>query len=138
MVGSCGGRAFSWGGGGSGGCLGGSVGGGGWFQVGKGVDSDVKDVGVDSHVGVQVVVQVGVFRFFSGRGEQMGKHSIIRGGGVKGSKGTNFRWGGELNGTFLLFEFRFRNGLGRTLALQSLRLSHLINAEIPARRTKQK
>ena len=44
--------------------------------------------------------------------------------------------GGELNGIFLQFEFRFRNGLCRTLALQSFRITHLINAEIFAKNGK--
>ena len=57
-------------------------------------------------------------------------------GGLKGSKGANVRgkhWlRGELNGIFLQFELRFRNGLGSTLALQSSRITHLINAKILA------
>ena len=63
-----------------------------------------------------------------------------------GGRGENIRgiednqmgkqYGGKLNGIFLQFEFRFRNGLGRTLALQSFRITHLINAEILARNKK--
>ena len=48
-----------------------------------------------------------------------------------GSKGRTL--GGELKGTFLQFEFRFRNGLDRTLALQSFRITHLIDAEVFAK-----
>ena len=50
-----------------------------------------------------------------------------------GAKGQSL--GGELNRIFLQIEFRFRNGLGRTLALQSFRITHLINAEILAKVT---
>ena len=46
-------------------------------------------------------------------------------GRLKGSKGANFE-GGELNVFFLQFEIRFRNGLGRTLALKSFRITHLL------------
>ena len=45
-------------------------------------------------------------------------------GGLKGSKGANVRWG-ELGGIFLQFEFRLRNGLGCTLALQSFSFNSL-------------
>ena len=76
---------------------------------------------------------------FSGGGVQVGGFS------GEGSKGTNVRgiegskWGKlgrgevELNGIFLQFEFRFWHGLGRTLALQSFRITHLINAEFLAK-----
>ena len=51
-----------------------------------------------------------------------------------GLKGTTLGGGGgELNGIFLQFEFMFWNGLGRTLALQSFCITHLINAEILAK-----
>ena len=40
---------------------------------------------------------------------------------------------GELNEIFLEIEFRFRNGLSRTIALQSYRITYLINAEILAK-----
>ena len=52
-------------------------------------------------------------------------------GGLKVSKGEIL--GGELNGTFLQFEFRFKNRLCRTLALQSFHITHLINVEILAK-----
>ena len=38
--------------------------------------------------------------------------------------------GGGLNGIFLQIYFRFRNGLDCSIALQSFRIIHLINAEI--------
>ena len=53
-------------------------------------------------------------------------------GGLKGCKGANSR-GGSSTEFFLQFEFRFRNGLGRILALQSFRITHLINAEVLAK-----
>ena len=71
----------------------------------------------------------------SGGGVQVGG-SV--GGGVERNKGENIRGiegskgqilGGGLNGIFLQFEFRFRNGLGATLALQSFCITHLIKAE---------
>ena len=58
--------------------------------------------------------------FRLGRGRERSKWAIVRGGG-------------ELNKIFLQIEFRFRNGLGLTLALQSFRITHLINAEILAK-----
>ena len=70
---------------------------------------------------------------------------IFSGGGFSGGDGSKEaniigvegeqRWGGggELNGIFLQFEFMFWNGLGRTLALQSFCITHLINAEILAK-----
>ena len=62
-----------------------------------------------------------IFQVGGGGGGERSKRAIVRGGG-----------GGDLNIIFffLHLEFRFRNGLGRTLALQSFRISHLINAEI--------
>ena len=48
-------------------------------------------------------------------------------------------WGGgggqkaEFNGILLQFEFGFRNGVSRTLALQSFRITHVINTEICAK-----
>ena len=50
--------------------------------------------------------------------------------GGRGAKGQTL--GGEPSGIFLQFEFRFRNRLGRTLALQSFSISHLIYAEVLA------
>ena len=76
------------------------------------------------------VEEEGRFRWgggFSEEGEEQRKN--VR--GLKGSKETNAR--GELNGIFLQFEFRFRNGLGRTLALQNFRITHLIKAEFLAK-----
>ena len=52
-------------------------------------------------------------------------------GSLQGSKGANFM--GEVNGILLQFEFRFRNGKCRKLALQSFRITHVINAEICAK-----
>ena len=48
-------------------------------------------------------------------------------GGLKGSKGASIGGGGDgggglINGIFLQFEFRFRNELSRTLALQNFRI----------------
>ena len=79
-----------------------------------------------------------------GGGFRWGRGCLGAGEGVEwgeGSKGANVRvfegeqkgkrYGGrELNGIFLQIEFRFRNGLGSTIALQSFRITHLINAEI--------
>ena len=46
-------------------------------------------------------------------------------------------WGegaeGQLKRIFLQIEFKVRNGLGRTLALQSFRITHLIYAEFLAK-----
>ena len=47
----------------------------------------------------------GVFRWAVQWGEQRGKRQTL--GGFKGSKGANVGGGGELNGIFLQFEFRF-------------------------------
>ena len=40
---------------------------------------------------------------------------------------------GREGGLGLVVQLRFRNGLGRTLALQSFRITHLTNAEILAK-----
>ena len=60
------------------------------------------------------------------------KGQTLGGGGLQGSKGANVG-GGGLNGIFLQFELRLTIGLGRTLALQSFRNTHLINTEILAK-----
>ena len=53
--------------------------------------------------------------------------------GIEGEqRGQTLGGGRELNGIFLQFELRLRNGLGRTLVLQSFRITHLTNAEILA------
>ena len=61
--------------------------------------------------------------------------SVGGGGGIQWGRGAEGQTlgGRELNGIFLQFELRFRNGLGPTLALQSFRIFHLINAEILAK-----
>ena len=143
-------------GGGGGGCFGGFSGGGGvsggsvrggCFQVGEGdgfrwgmgsggggvvCSWGVSRCGGCAQVGGGVVfrgAQWGGFRWGCSVGG-----AWLMGGGLKGSKGANVRGGGgELNGIFLQFELRFRNRLGRTLAVQSFRITHLINAEILAK-----
>ena len=86
----------------------------------------------------------GGFRWWGGGGVQVGGCSdagfsggciqVGGGGGFSGgggrSKGANVKGiKGEQRGKR---EFRFRNELGRTLALQSFRITQLINAEILA------
>ena len=67
-------------------------------------------------------------------GAKVGGWGGVSGWG-EGSKGATVReWGGgELNGICVQIEFRFRNGLGRVLALRSFRITHLIKAEILAK-----
>ena len=73
------------------------------------------------HVGcVQVWGGGGVFRY---GGFKVGRGCSGGLGGLKGSKGANNIWGELID--FLLFEFRYRNGLGRTIALQSFRNNSL-------------
>ena len=48
-------------------------------------------------------------------------------GAVREQRDKSLR--GEVQGIFLQFKFRFRNGEGRTIALQSLRITQLIIAK---------
>ena len=81
----------------------------------------------------------GGFRW--GRGCPGAGEGVEWGEGNKGANVREFegeqkgkRYGGrELNGIFLQIEFRYRNGLGSTIALQNFRITHLINAEILAK-----
>ena len=67
------------------------------------------------------------FRWGAGGGGRLGCCFRL---GRRRAKGHGGR---ELNGFFLQIEFRFTNGLGRTLALQNFRITHLIHAEILAK-----
>ena len=103
----------------------GTVGDGGWVQVEDGLGSG----------GEVWLVHMGgeLFRWGGGglswkrglRGEGVDWGRGLMGGGVLSVGG-----GGEINGIYLQIEFRFRNGLGRTVALQSFGITCLINAEI--------
>ena len=77
-------------------------------------------------MGMGVVVQVEA---------ECGSHGSVGGGCLRGSgvegKGANVN-GGEVSGIFFQFEFRLRNGVGRTLAWQNFRITHLTSAEMLA------
>ena len=117
---------------------------GGWIQVGEGMGS-----GGGWGCSGGGAVQVGGGLFSGGVCSGGGGGGFRWGGGVsdggrvfswveaEGSKGASVRviegeqkckrWGGgesfTVHGKFLQFEFRFRNGLGRTLVLQSFRIT---------------
>ena len=87
----------------------------GRVQVGEGVFRwGVVQVG-----GIQVGVQGGAAVQWGGGGVQWGEGS--EGANVRGTEGEQRgkRWA-EHNGIFLQFEFRYRKGLGRTLALHKV------------------
>ena len=90
-----------------GGCSGG---GGRWVQLG----------GCSGGGGGLVQVGQGVSRWGRFEWGEGSKGQTL--GGLNGSKRANVM-GGELNGIFLQIEFRFKNGLGRTIALQSFRIT---------------
>ena len=93
--------------------------GGGWVQVGGGFKwgEGVGSSGGRGVVQVVLVVVGGLGRAFRW-GVQWGEGS--KGANVRGIEGEQRgkRWaggGGQLNGTFLQFEFRFWNGLGQAV-----------------------
>ena len=118
------GKGGSAGGGGGGGV--GTVGDGGWVQVEDGLGSG----------GEVWLVHMGGGSCSGGGGGLSWKRGLRGRGVLSGGRGLmgggvlSVGGGGEINGIFLQIEFRFRNGLGRTVALQSFGITCLINAEI--------